>query len=114
MKPFLLGATAYPLLEILTRGRTHWSMSLAGGMSAALFHRIARMRRSLWQKALLGGAAVTTVEALCGVVFNRRHQVWDYRQEPLNWRGHICVRFTALWCLMAGAWMCLDKPRRLS
>ena len=64
--------------------------------------------------ALLGGAAVTAVEALCGVVFNRRHQVWDYRRESLNWRGHICLRFSLLWCGLAGLWMCLDKPRRLS
>ena len=43
-----------------------------------------------------------------------RYQVWDYRREPLNWRGHICLRFSLLWCGLAGLWMCLDKPRRLS
>ena len=114
MKSFLLGAAGYPLLEILWRRRTHWSMALAGGVSAAAFHRIACMRRPLWQKALLGGASVTAVEALCGMVFNRRHRVWDYRREPLNWRGHICARFSLLWCSLAGLWMCLDKPRRLA
>ena len=114
MSPFLLGAAGYPLLELFARGRTHYSMSLAGGLSAACFHRIAGQRMPLWYKALLGSAAVTAVEAVCGVVFNRRHHVWDYRREPLNWRGHICLRFSLLWCGLAGLWMCLDKPRRLS
>ena len=114
MQAFLIGATGYPLLELMTRGRTHPSMALAGSVSATVLHRIARMHRPLWQKAMLGGMAITAVEALCGAVWNRDHRVWDYRRERLHWRGQVCARFTCLWCLMAGAWMCLDKERGMA
>ena len=114
MKAFLIGAAGYPLLELLWRRRTHWSMAVAGGASATCFHRIARLRRPLWYKALLGGAAVTAVEAACGLLWNRMWRIWDYRDQPLNWRGQVCVRFALLWCGLAAVWMCLDKPRRLA
>ena len=45
LKPFLLGSVCYPLLELLTRGRTHPSMALAGGLSAAAFRRMAETDR---------------------------------------------------------------------
>ena len=112
-RAFLIGAAGYPLLEILARGRTHWSMSVAGGASAACVHAIAKNRWPLWAKASAGGTAVTAVEALCGLIWNRDHRVWDYRAQPLNWRGQVCARFSALWCLIAMGWMCLDKPSRL-
>ena len=110
LKPFLLGAVCYPLLELLTRGRTHPSMALAGGLSAAAFRRISRMRASLAVKSLLGGAAVTLIEAACGLLWNRRHRIWDYRRMPLNWHGHVCLPYTLLWTGMAAAWMLIDRP----
>lgn len=111
MRAWLIGAAGYPLLELVFRGRTHYSMAAAGGISAACFHRIAGWNKPLWVKSLAGGAAVTAVEILCGAVWNRHHQVWDYRREPLNWRGQVCARFSCLWCGLAGIWMLLDKQR---
>lgn len=110
LKPFLLGAVGYPVLELLTRGRTHPSMALAGGLSAAAFHRISRLHASLAGKSLLGGAAVTLIEAICGFLWNRRHRIWDYRRMPLNWRGHVCLPYTLLWTGMVAAWMLIDRP----
>ena len=55
--------------------------------------------------AVLCGAGVTAIEAACGLLWNRRHQVWDYRRMPLNWRGQVCLPYTALWCLLSGAYM---------
>ena len=40
MRPFLIGAVGYPALEVLWRGRTHPSMALAGGLGAAMIHRV--------------------------------------------------------------------------
>ena len=103
LKPFLLGAVCYPLLELLTRGRTHPSMALAGGLSAAAFRRISRMRASLAVKSLLGGAAVTLIEAACGLLWNRRHRIWDYRRMPLQLHGQICLPYSLLWCGLSAA-----------
>lgn len=105
----LLGAAGYPALELLYRGRTHYSMSLAGGAGAMLIGRISRMKARLPVKALLCGLGITAVEALCGSIWNRKHQVWDYRRVPLNWKGQICLPYSLLWCsLSAGMLLVID------
>ena len=105
MKLFLLGAAGYPLLEIAFRGRTHVTMSLAGGLSALWLRRVARVHqgRPLWQQALLGGLMITGIEYAIGRVFNRRHHIWDYRHMPLNVQGQICLPFTLAWCGLSAA-----------
>lgn len=98
---FLLGAAGYPLLELLYRRRTHYSMALAGGASAVLIRSVSRMKICLPVKAALCGLGITGVEALCGCIWNREHQVWDYRRLPLNWKGHICLPYSLLWCTLS-------------
>lgn len=110
--PFLLGAAGYPLLEILCRGRTHPSMLLAGGLSCAAIHRIGQISAPLIWRSLLGGISVTGIEAACALIFNRDHQVWDYRHLPLNWRGQICLPYFLLWCALSGGVMCIDNSRQ--
>lgn len=102
---FLLGAVGYPALEILYRGRTHYSMSLAGGCAMIVADRLRRMRISPVTRAFLFGAAVTGIEAACGCIWNRRRQVWDYRRVPLNWRGQVCLPYSLLWCALGAAVM---------
>ena len=100
---FLLGAAGYPALELLTRGRTHYSMAIAGGLSLMLIRRVQRMRRSLSVRALLCGAGITAIEYACGRIWNRNWRVWDYRRMPLNHRGQVCLPYTALWCLLSAS-----------
>ena len=109
--PFLMGAVGYPLLEIACRGRTHPSMALAGGLSCLAIHRIGRLTAPLPVRAALSGLGVTGIEAACGLIWNRRYQVWDYRGLPLNWHGQICLPYTLLWSLLAGGILCIDNPR---
>lgn len=109
MKSFLLGAAGYPMLELCWRGRTHVSMALAGGLSAELLHRTSRVHAPLLAKALLCGAGITGIEAACGLLWNRRHQVWDYRRVPLNWRGQVCLPYTLLWCSLSALWLMAEK-----
>jgi uncharacterized membrane protein len=99
---FLIGAAGYPLLELAYRGRTHYSMAIAGGLSILLIRRMARMKCPWPVRILACGAGITGIEYLCGIIWNRRHTVWDYRNQRLNFRGQICLRFTALWCLLSG------------
>ncbi len=97
---FLAGAAAYSMLELAWRGRTHPAMALSGGVSLAVLRGVSRMQkgRPLWQQALLGGLMITGVEYAFGLIFNRRHQIWDYRRMPANLRGQICLPFTLAWC----------------
>lgn len=102
-RDMLLGGVGYPLLEILYRGRTHWTMALTGGAALALLRRagLAQKRRPLWQQALWGGLMITALEYAVGWVFNRSHRIWDYRRMPLNLHGQICLAYSACWCALS-------------
>lgn len=99
---FLFGAAGYPLLELLYRRRTHYSMAIAGGCAAILLRGLGRMRLSPALRAVMGGIGITCIEYACGKLWNRRWQVWDYRRTPLNWRGQVCLPYALLWCVLSG------------
>jgi len=109
MKSILIGALGYPLLELVWRGRTHPSMALAGGLSTLMIHRVGQSNASLPVKALLCGFGITAVEAGCGLLWNRHHQVWDYRRIPLNWRGQVCLPFTLVWCGLSAVYLVAEE-----
>lgn len=109
LRSFLIGGIGYPLLEILWRRRTHPSMILAGGAAMALIHRVNRLHERFSCKVLRCTAGITAIEALCGLIFNRRYQVWDYRRTPGNWRGQICLPYMALWGMLSAAALRLDS-----
>ncbi len=107
---FWIGAAGYPLLELAARGRTHPSMALAGGVGAEIIGKARKTGLSRPRQAIASGLAITAVEAAVGLAFNRRHQVWDYRAQPLNWRGQVCPLYTGLWCALSyGTLYALDK-----
>lgn len=94
---FAAGGVGYCALETLWRGRTHPSMFLCGGVALAGFRKLAQKGGSRLGLCLKGCALITGCELLCGLVFNRRHTVWDYSCLPGNLRGQICPQFSALW-----------------
>ncbi len=100
---FLLGAVGYPLIELCWRGRTHWTMSLAGGVSIVLLLYISRSTLSLPLMWISGALAITAVEFAIGCVVNLRlgWEVWDYSKLPLNLLGQICLPFTAVWLILS-------------
>ena len=102
---FLLGGTGYVLLELLYRGRSHYSMFLAGGVCFLLLGKLEEVRPRLpgWARPLVGAGIITMVELAAGLVFNRDYSVWDYRNVPGNFCGQICPRFTLLWIPIAWA-----------
>lgn len=101
---FIIGGLGYAIIELLWRGRTHWSMMLAGGICFILFSVIAEKLRGqrLLYKAILCALAVTAVEFIFGIVFNiiLRMQVWDYSGVPLNFLGQICLLYTVIWGIL--------------
>ena len=48
-------------------------------------------------KAVLGALTITGVELLTGLAVNQQHTVWDYTNQPFNFKGQICLGFSLLW-----------------
>jgi uncharacterized membrane protein len=100
-----LGAIVYSGLEILFRGFTHWTMSIAGGLSFAILYGIFTLLYPLpiWKYCLMGALVITTVELLFGFIFNLvlGLNVWDYSNYPLDFMGQVCLPYTLLWFLIS-------------
>ncbi len=108
---FCIGALGYPCLELLWRKRTHPSMALAGGMSLCALKKIQSTftQKPLWLRCAIGAGAITGIELLTGLIFNRHYQVWDYRKCKCQFKGHICAQYTGIWFLLCGALFPLIK-----
>ena len=96
---FTIGGGAYVALELVWRGRSHWTMfALGGGCFLAIGELGRRFPKvSLGVRSMLGSGICTAGELLTGLVFNRDYAIWDYRQLPGNFLGQICLLFTVLW-----------------
>lgn len=94
---FTLGGAAYVGLELLWRGRSHSSMFLAGGSCFVLLGQVEKQTLRLPLRALVGTGVITGVELLTGLLVNRDHSVWDYREMPLQFKGQICLPYCLLW-----------------
>ena len=113
---FGLGGTLYTLLELLWRGRSHSSMFLLGGGCFLMLGRLRRLRLPLPVKLLLGSAGITAGELATGLLVNRNFAVWDYRPQPLNFLGQICLGFSLLWIPVSllGMWIYGAMEKRFS
>ena len=102
---FLAGGVIYGLLEMMWRGFTHWSMTVAGGICVLAIHLLNhRMRhRSMILRCTLGCAVITAVELAAGVIVNLLLglNVWDYSGMYGNFLGQICPAFSFLWFLIS-------------
>lgn len=116
---FLLGGQGYCTIEILWRGRTHYSMFFAGGIILMLlaFIQTEMKKAPLFAKCLLGCVFITAVEFIFGCVFNINlaMNVWNYENMPMNVLGQICLPFTAIWflfCFVIFKWIMKDDLYR--
>jgi len=104
MSVFTIGGISYGLLELAFRGRTHWSMLIAGGLSCVFLYIIAaKSREPMWKKCIMGGAVITTVEFLTGIAVNilLGWNVWSYASRPVNLMGQICPLFSLMWTILS-------------
>lgn len=102
---FTFGALGYGILELLWRGRTHWSMLLAGGLSFLGLGKVSKKTKNsgLLKVALLGSAVITSIELIFGIIFNIifKKNVWDYSKLPFNLGGQVCARYSILWGILS-------------
>lgn len=94
---FTIGGSAYMGLELLWRGWSHGSMFLAGGSCFLLLGELDKRKLPVPLRAALGAGVITMVEYAAGLLFNRSYAVWDYRDQPLNLHGQICLPFSLIW-----------------
>ena len=102
----LLGGFGYCTIEMLWRGRTHYSMFFAGAIVLASFYYIASCTTlSFFTRCIAGALIITGIELILGIWFNiiLKENVWDYSNMPLNFMGQICLPFSALWFIASGA-----------
>lgn len=102
---FAAGGSIYPALEILCRGHTDVSMSIAGGVCLCLIDRICNHSlrgQCLAVKCCVGSGIITSVEFVAGLIVNvaLKQNVWDYSDLPLNIMGQVCLPFSILWFLI--------------
>lgn len=100
---FAIG-TAYTLVELLWRKRTHWTMGIAGGVClASIYAAFKRMRkRPKVAKCAVGCAIITSIELVFGYFINRclGLKIWDYSKKRANFKGQICAKYSVLWFLL--------------
>lgn len=99
---FLTGSCAYPTLEMIWRGHTHYSMAIAGGLCLTLINRVCCGRlahKGLPLRCLAGAGIITGVELGTGLIVNDLLDfgVWDYSNLPLNIMGQVCLPYSLLW-----------------
>ena len=94
---FALGGSGYVGLELLWRRRSHVSMFAAGGIAFLVLGKLRESRLPQPMKPVAGAGMITLVELVTGLLVNRDHHVWDYRDLPLNYGGQICLPFFLLW-----------------
>ena len=93
---FTIGGGVYVSLELLWRGRSHWTMFVLGG---GCFLAVGELGKG-WPRLLraaAGSGVCTLGELVTGLIFNRDYSVWDYRGVPGNFLGQICLPFSLLW-----------------
>ena len=101
---FGFGAVIYSLVEVVTRGYTHWTMTITGGVAFLLIYLInVNMKtNSLILRCLVGCLVITAIEFSVGMLVNRglHWNVCDYSDEKFNLFGQICPLFSFLWFLI--------------
>ncbi|MEY8355270.1 hypothetical protein AALB39_18200 [Lachnospiraceae bacterium 54-53] len=110
---WLVGGCIYIGMELLFRGRSHWTMLVLGGVcfvSLGLINQVIPWEMPLYQQILLGDAIVTILEFMTGCVVNiwLGWGIWDYSHLPGNILGQICPLFSLLWLPVCLAGIILD------
>ena len=105
VKLFVLGGAYYCLLELLWRGRTHWTMPLMGGTAITILYFVFSEKLSVGPvaKCIACALLVTAAEFICGCIVNLwlGWDVWDYSGRKFNILGQICPLFTLFWGLLS-------------
>ena len=100
----LIAGSIYLLIELVWRGRTHWTMLL---LAAVIFVCAGILDERdnpppFWAQVAIGTGIATALELVTGLALNAWMNlgVWDYSNLPGNILGQICPQFTAAWAIL--------------
>ena len=107
MTMWLWGGFVFYLIEVVTRGYSHPSMFVVGGLCLLILGNINNLfpwEMPLLYQCLIGGVAITAVEFISDCVLNLWWGlgVWDYSGIFANILGQICLPYSIAWCVLAG------------
>ena len=103
---FITGGILYYLIEIIWRGRSHFSMFFVGGLCFVLIGKINEYiswETPVYIQSILGSIIITIIEFISGCILNiwLGLGVWDYSNIPFNLFGQICLPFSILWIFVS-------------
>ena len=100
-----MGGLGYGGIELLWRGRTHWSMIVTGGVCMSIMLVIVGKHDKIGvvSGSLIGAAVITIVELIVGCIVNiwLGYNIWDYSDQKWNVMGQICPLYTLFWCILS-------------
>lgn len=108
-----IGGLIYCGIEISTRGYTHISMFLVGGICficCGLVNECFEWYTPLLLQMFICCIIITTIEFISGCIINLALglNVWDYSNQPFNLYGQICLLFSILWYFLSLPAIVLD------
>lgn len=109
----IIGGIVYMGIEMLWRGRTHWSMGIVGGLCfviIGLLNETYTYEEPMECQALKSAIIITVIEFIAGCIINLKlgWAVWDYSNLPFNICGQVCLLFMILWFFLAFPAIYLD------
>lgn len=112
-----IGGVLYGSIEMLFRGRTHWSMLILGALCfiiVGLINEFFSWKTPILLQMLISAVIITILEFITGLIVNiwLDWNVWDYSNQWGNLLGQICPLFSALWFLISLPAIVLDDYLR--
>ena len=99
-----LGGILYITVELLWRGKTHWSMGIAGGVCFAFIYFIRKSCPDipLMIRCIIGAIVICTIEYIAGFTVNiiLGWNIWDYSEKWMNVYGQICPLYAFYWLII--------------
>ena len=111
---FLIGGRIYTWIELLWRGRTHWTMFVLGGfcfVAMGLLNEYHfQWNESLLKQSTVSACLITVLELGTGCIVNLwlGWNVWDYSHVPFNLWGQISLPFFGVWILLSMVGIIID------
>lgn len=111
---FCIMGSLYIFVEILYRGRSHWTMWFVGGFAGFIIgelnHEHFEWEMSILKQCIVGAIITTIIEFISGCILNiwLGWNIWDYSNLPLNILGQVCLLFSIFWTLISLPTILLD------
>ena len=107
------GGSTYYLIEIWFRGFSHWTMFVLGGVALTFCSfqgEVMHWSEPMWIQIIRAVLFLTSLEFMTGIICNKwlKIGIWDYRDQPFQLCGQICLPFSAAWIVVSAAAILLD------